>query len=452
MTSRDNKLLTGIEFALVLVLAVCMNYTVLGGFNVAESIHANVLLNLVICAVAQCILFVGVVKPKLKVGAYVCYAILAVVVCTATVVASSASNPIADISENLFVTAVVFAVVNLAVFACSRKRFSSIVLLGIGAFVCGLIQFLYTMNMLVATAVFLLAALMLIALKGYAEAAMGLPGSALPLFKGASLVGILLPLVACAIAGVVVIGVIMPLNPPHAEIKLQTVYMAYEEEHVKTGVELDAQADDSVTSSSVDESLEPRTTTDKKLDESSDQAADSPTSSDSDDNDYLSDKFSDVDLSGALDNLKTLALNPQIPWIPIIVALIVFIALLLTLPRYIIHRMRLKRIAAMAPGKQVLALYAFFLSRFKKLGIGKPDVLSPIEYANLFRERLYPYVGAQEACTFDHLTALFVWQSYGAAPPSQDDLDCMYHLYNEFYANCRKKLGLLRYGLRYITL
>ena len=78
--------------------------------------------------------------------------------------------------------------------------------------------------------------------------------------------------------------------------------------------------------------------------------------------------------------------------------------------------------------------------------------MTPVDYANKFREHIYPFAGAQEAGTFDHLTALFVAQQYGDAPIADDDLKAMDYLYEDFYKRARKELGLLGYRVRHLTL
>ena len=440
-----------VELALSVVVAAALCYTVQGGFNISEEIHANVALDIVVCAALQAILLAGTVKRSVKIAAWSGYAAIAVFACVAAVMMAPEGNPVDDAPQNLFVAVVIFAVVNVAVFALSRKAATCVALFGIGAFTCGFIQFLYTMNMLVATVVFLFAAGMLIALRAYLTTAeLAAPG-ALPLLGKASVAGIAMPFAACLMACVVVLGVIMPLNPPHAVIKLFNEYVAYEEDRVRTAVELDSDAEKTVTSSNVDESLKPRTTSDKKeSDDPQTQTADNV--SQNRPRDYLSDDYSDVDLSGMMGNAQELALNLPFPWQFLVLALVLLFLLLLTVPRYLVHRLRLKRMTALRHDEQIAALYGFFLTRFEKLGIGKPEALSPVEYANMYRSRLNPYVGAQAAGTFDHMTALFVLSKYAGITPDDEDMACMRWMYWEFYARCRKQLGLVRYGFRHFTL
>ena len=70
----------------------------------------------------------------------------------------------------------------------------------------------------------------------------------------------------------------------------------------------------------------------------------------------------------------------------------------------------------------------------------------------MYRSRLNPYVGAQAAGTFDHMTALFVLSKYAGITPDDEDMACMRWMYWEFYVRCRKQLGLVRYGFRHFTL
>lgn len=440
------------ELFLSAVVSAALCYTVQGGFNVSDAVHEAVWLDVLVCVALQGILLAGTFAPKRKIAAFAGYAVVSVGACVAAIMLSPAENPIADVPQNLFVTVALFVVVNLFVHALARRRITCIVLFGLGAFVCGYTQFLYTMNMLVATVVFLVSAGMLLAFRSYAETVEMVSATSFPLLGKASLVGTLLPLLACVAASVVVIGVIMPLDPPHASIKLFNEYLSYEEDPVKTSVVLDEDAEKKLTTSTVDETLEPRTTTDKIIDDAAPQQASPDNAREGDTKNYLSGDYSDVDLSGLVDNMQALALNMPFPWEVVILCTLAILLVLLILPRYILHRVRLRRIASKPPREQVALLYSFFLSRFKKLGMEKPSSLSPVEYANLFRRRLAPYVGAQEAGSFDHLTALLVQQEYSDVEPDDEDLQCMYWMYKMFYKRCRKELGLFNYGFRRLTL
>ena len=441
-----------VELGISAVVAAALCYTVQGGFNISDEVHGAVWLDVLVCLALQAILLSGVFSSKLKVAAPVSYVVVAVVACVVAIAVAPAGNPIADEPQNPFAATVLFFAVNLVVFLLARHRITALVLFGLGAFACGCTEFLYSMHMLVATAVFLVASGALVAFRAYADTARAVaPGSA-PLLGKASLVGTLIPLVACLASAAVAIGVIMPLDPPHATIKLFNEYVAYEDDRVKTSVVMDENAEKVLTSSNIDESLEPRTTTDVRLDGDAPREKKPETPPKSDVNDYLSGDLSDVDISGMLDNVQTIALDPPIPWPLIILLVIAAIVALLTLPRLIVHRMRLRRISAKPPRDQITRLYSFFLSRFKKLGIEKPEALTPVEFANLFRSRLAPYVGAQEAGTFDHLTALLVEQEYAGGEPDAEDLEYMHALYRDFYKRCRKELGLFNYGFRRLTL
>ena len=451
-TTYGTAIMRVVELALSVAIAAALCYTVQGGFNISESVHQAVWLNVLVCLALQGILLAGAFSTRGKVAWFVGYGVIALGACIVAIVAAPSGNPIADVPQNLFVTATIFGIVNVLVFILARRHLTCLVLFGLGAFLCGYTQFLYTTNMLVATVVFLLAAGMLIAFRAYAETVQMTSNSSHPLLGKAGVTGTLLPVAACALAALVVIGLIMPLNPPHASIKLFNEYLSYEEEQVKTAVELDQNAEKTLTSSIIDEDLEPRTTTDMKIDNTAPQQTDPDNAQHDEAKNYLSGDYSDVDLSALIDNMRSLAFDTPIPvWLVVLGALALAIVLLIV-PRIIVHSVRLRRIASKHPREQITSLYRFFLTRFKKLGYEKPAALSPVEYANLFRSRLAPYVGAQEAGSFDHLTALLVQQQYAEDEPEADDLQCMYWMYRMFYKRCRKELGLFKYTFKHLTL
>lgn len=447
--SRAARLLFGFELLLCTVAACSLELIVQGGFNVSDAIHHNLVLNLAVCFVDQAVLSVGVARPSWRWGSRAAFVLLLVASCAVAVAISPQVNPVEDVPENLFVFCALVGIVNAVVFACSRKHLGCVALFALGSFTCGYIQLMYTANMLVNTFVFVVAALALVALRLGAQP-VGATGGKLPAKLAASVVG--LPLALCLVASVVVIGIVMPLNPPHATIKLQTIYLAYEEQPVKGVVSLSPDTDNVVTSSNIDESLDPKTTTDKKVDENSEQHDESGVSAPQKKENYLSGKYSDIDLAGLVEGAQKVALNSSIPWPLLILIILVLIVVLLVLPRFLVRRIRWQRMRNMGNGAYVTALYRFFLARFAKLGFAKPDAMTPVDYANKFREHIYPFAGAQEAGTFDHLTALFVAQQYGDAPIADDDLKAMDYLYEDFYKRARKELGLLGYRVRHLTL
>lgn len=440
-----------VELALSVVVAAALCYTIQGGFNVSDAVHAAVWLDVLASLILQGVLLSGAFVPRYRVASLVGYVAIALVACGIAIAAAPAGNPIADVPQNPFVATALFCVVNLFVFILARRRVTCLALFGLGSFICGCTQFLYSTDMLVATAVFLMTAGMLVAFRSYVNTAREVSSVEMPLLGKASLVGALIPVIACMAAAAIAIGIIMPLDPPHAVIKLFNEYVAYEDDRVKTSVVLDENAEKTLTSSNIDESLEPRTTTNMRTDGDAPRQP-PPDNPPQNDKDYLSSDYSDVDLSGLIDNMQSLALNPPIPWRFIVLCAIAAIVALLTLPRFIVHRVRLKRISSKPPGEQVALFYNFFLSRFKKLGLEKPPAASPVEYANQFRKRLAPYVGAQEAGSFDHLTALLVQKEYAGIEPDTQDLESMQWLYRMFYKRCRKELGLFNYCFRRFTL
>ncbi len=447
--SKGTKLLLGFELLLCVVAACSLELIVQGGFNVSDAIHHNLALNLAACSVAQVVLGVGAARPSWRWGSRAAFAALLVASCAAAVAVSPQVNPVEDVPENLFVFCALVGIVNAVVFACSRKHLGCVALFALGLFACSYIQLMYTANMLVSTFVFAVAALALLALRFGAQPAAA-AGGKLPAKLVASVVG--LPLALCLVASVIVIGIVMPLNPPHATIKLQTIYLAYEEQPVKGVVSLSPDTDNVVTSSNVDESLDPKTTTDKKIDESSEQHDESGTSAPQKKENYLSGKYSDIDLADLVEGARKVALNSSIPWPLLILIVFVLVVVLLVLPRFVVRKVRWQRMRNKGNGTYVITLYRFFLSRFAKLGFAKPDAMTPVDYANKFRERIYPFAGAQEAGSFDHLTALFVAQQYGDVPVADEDLKAMDYLYESFYRKARKELGLFGYRIRHLTL
>ena len=449
--SNKSAVLRAIDFICCLLVCVTLVYTVQGAFNISDGVHKNFLLNIAVCFVLLSILFFELYKPSRKIVTRAGYVILCLAACFCAIFLSTEKNPIADVEQNYFVTAAIFAVVCAIVFAFSRKHTTSIILFTLGSFTCAYVQLMYVRNMLAASAVFVFFALVLIILSNYQKSIDKAYIKKTPALGAASFASFLLPFVSCVIACVVVIGVIMPLNPPHATIKLMTVYLAYEEIPVTNAVQLSENADKTITSSNT--TNEVRKTTDKKVDKNASSGASSGTAENSGTKkDYLSGEYSDIDFSSLLSGARAVTMRANIPWLLLILACIIVIFALVALIRYLVYRIRFKKICAYSFDEQVVRFYMFFLSRFAKLKMAKPNSLTPVEYANLYRERLYPFVGAQTQGSFDHLTALLVFTQFKGDKLNKADLEPIYTLYRNFYPACKRKLGAFKLFFRYVFL
>ena len=440
-----------LEFVLCVLIASMLCRTVQGGFNVPDVVHGYGV-NAAVSVILQALLFATMVKPRAKWVLCGVYIGLFAVCAIASIATSTTAIRIDDVQENYFVSVAIFFSVNVACFVLSRTHKRCLVLCGAGGFLAGYIQFMYLTNMTATTMVVVLSALALLFVRSFLDTALRMPVVPKPLAVKGAVVAAVIPFAACFLGMALVLGVIMPLDPPAAELKLQTVYLKYQEEYVQNGVADAEDPNNKEKTNSTDDSKDPKTTNDRQEDEDADQNDGSESKSKDQNKDYLSGEYSDLNLAGAVEGITALALNPSIPWNLIILLVVALVVVALTVPRTVRHRLFIRKVKELPPNSQVKELYRFFLGRFAKLGLAKPENLSVVEYANNFRSRLKPYVGAQTAGSFDHLTALYIQQEYAADPVDQEDLDALYYLYDNFYPNCYKDLGFWRYTFRYYFL
>ena len=283
----------------------------------------------------------------------------------------------------------------------------------------------------------------------------------------------------CALAFGVAFCIIEVVHPSAVNIELTTEYMAYPEDKVRTAVSPEENPDERDQSNNIDND-DSKTTTDKQEDENSqvengagiqeqqneqndnrenlgtsELARDAENSNDatvSDPNTADDASNSNSGSSGSSQGITALALNTPTPWFLLIIALIALAVVILYVLPYAARYIRLRKIQKLNPASQITHLYKFFIARFAKLGIARPATTSAIDFANLARARISPYAGSQSPGTFDHLTALYIEQTFGNAKPSPEDLKAMYYLYWQFYKNARTQLGWFKFRFRHIML
>jgi hypothetical protein len=445
MKNKSGLGLLVLEILLSSVVAAALSRVVQGGFFVPDTLHANYLEIFAICLISQVILFGEVVLSRRKWVTRGLYAALSVVAIGVAVATATTLNPVQDTTENYFVAVVIFVVVNVLVFALGRRHTTTIMLFAVSGFLVGYIQLNYASCMTGTSLILVVSALAMTGLRSWRDvdaAAVSSKGTSTSLSVVSALA---FPVGACALGCLLVFGVIMPLNPPYLTVELQTEYLAYPEEYVKTAVSPEEDPDNVQESNNVDENRDPETTSDEWQDPDAQMEIAAQSQSNRNDS-----QMDDDPVGGQ--GITALALNTQFPWLLLVVALVIVVVMLLWGVPYVVRRRRLDKIKALSPDEQVDALYQFFIERFKRLGLERPANLSAVDYANLYRARIAPFAGSQEAGSFDHLTALYVAHRYAGEQVGEGDLDALYYLYDAFYDNARRELGAFAFRTRYVAL
>ena len=264
------------DFALCALMALGLGLNVVQGFHIPDDVAENVPLVLAATALPLAALLpVGYSKRTLAAGVP---ALLVALVAYGIVLAQLTPTPLfAENYENTSLVFVVLLPVAIAVFLLSRTRSGLVIAFAAGSITCAAIQFLYGKDLVVATALFVVAcaALYLVksslmpsgassgtalaaALQGklgpHATEGAGSPAPEPP--EASSLaarlpqigMAIALALLAALLAAGTFLAIIAPLNPPARELKLITEYYSLEEVHVSGVLAFLHQRNDSLTS------------------------------------------------------------------------------------------------------------------------------------------------------------------------------------------------------------
>lgn len=106
---------------------------------------------------------------------------------------------------------------------------------------------------------------------------------------------------------------------------------------------------------------------------------------------------------------------------------------------------RLRKMEPLPRENQVLALYDFFVLRFKRLGLGKTSSATPMEYALTSEDQTELFSSNERGVSFVRVTDIYQSTCYGGEEVSDDDYEDVLSFYRSFFANARKQVGSLKW-------
>lgn len=130
------------------------------------------------------------------------------------------------------------------------------------------------------------------------------------------------------------------------------------------------------------------------------------------------------------------------------------ILLLMALPfivKYTLRARRRRRLNGLDPNNQAAFVYDFFLKRFKKLGFGKPESATILEYAEQQEDFLLNF-RSKEGTTFEELSEIYNRHLYSGADVTPAEISKFMSVYNSFYKNAKEFLGNWKYIRKFWTL
>ena len=385
------------------------------------------------CVVLVALLYLVAMTPRTLLVGGICLGVALVGVLIGCAVASPGSTPVDDVAGNYCILALLAIASSLVVFVLGRTRVGTVALLLLGLVACAFVEYLYWTSQDVAFVVFVVAAIGLVVFRNYQVSLIDSESDQIS-FTSVSLTGIVLGGVSLAVAAVVFMLVIAPLNPGNITVKLFTEYRssqvielsgAQSAEHVQGELASDNTVEGDEDTSDSDEQQEVKPTTISSLLGVSDELS------------------GDGGATIGLMNVNLLFLI-----IPLLIVLLVVGVIVL---RRALRRRRYRTMTSGDNEDAVMNLYLFFVERFKRLKIECPTGQTIIEFSRDARSTFQAFERSygDGPCVFEGLTDAYSRVVYGGLPASDEDRELFERYYATFYKNVIHHVGRLKYLLMF---
>lgn len=442
----------GYDFALVIVLATALSYAVLSGFEATMNLRMNIGLSALLGGIMLVMLYAGSWSRSLRVvsivGAVV-YAAICIVVAIALagdatpVIVDGAVN---DVEGNYAIFVVVVLTVAVLCYLLSRTRPGMIVLAVLAVFCCGVVQFLFRdwSSQEGGLVVFLVVLCASVALYIYRRYYIGVTKSEhneRVVFGQAALLGLGISALAIALSGLAFSLVIAPMNLSTPLLKPFEYYIippiteytgAYDQYLVENPDEFSSllnEREDATTQNAKGGSVPDEEQVDKAT------------------NPFITFLqsiaiFSEDDWSEDFDPVSIERMR-----FALLVLLLLFVlaTLAVIIARIRVRDRRLRKLEDKPLSERVVFLYEFLLTRLDRLGLGKPETSTPLEFAFDSRRNLVPFTRRTGQVDFVKVTLVYQRAVYAGGDVSEEDYDCVRRYYRAFFNNAHRHVGTPRW-------
>ena len=367
-----------------------------------------------------------------------------------------------DAEGNYLYFAVICVICTLAGFLLSRTLAGCVVWLVTGALACSVVEAFYETGELALAITFTLSALALIVHKNFRLGIEGAEVANSPSRLGAFATAIGSCALITAAAAALWFGVIAPLNPPVADVKLITEYESLPIVEQKGTAQEEPALDLSMTSDDV-VAGEAYTTDDLVKDPTSSVEVNSAAITEQQMQNSLE---SDADATGGTSGGGTTSVldeeseeeeyegqsySRHFPWI--VVRIVLAVLAVLAVIAYFVGRRVLRRrhlrqmLESGPPADQLKAVYRFLLTRLGRLGFECPAGMTLLEWSRASRRQTDVI---DEVCgvPFASLTASYVACDYGCREPTEEEVVAASAYYLRFWRAARAELGTFKYFFR----
>ncbi len=428
------------DFILVALVAVSMTYVLLDGFYVDPSLQYSVLPAIIdiVCLVA---LFLISFNRRIMLIGGIIYAVAIIVVWVISAAMIPDGLIFEDFEQNYLIFTMVITLTASLCFVATRSQVGTAVLFIVGAFLLGLIQLFYERFELLWSIIFVLSALALVIYRNYQHSVR----RSISVEKVRFAPGFAMSVAACAVAvglGCAVwFGIIAPMDPAAADIKLITEYRALETMQVRGTSDVYQTPNLDMTSDQTNDGM--RTTDDIKEDVNGNPwPATGETEIEPEDT-QNNDSFLGMNLEN-IQEAFDLQSNPQ-NW-PLIVLLLLIVAaiVLYFILRRVRRGSRLKKAQQQSADGEYEQVFLMLLDRFKRVGVSVPPGQTMREFATSSATAMR-YQNEASGVEFSDLATSYSDMVYGARDIDEEHVSKIEKYYRSFWKGCRKQLGAVRY-------
>ena len=222
-------------------------------------------------------------------------------------------------------------------------------------------------------------------------------------------------------------GIVKPLDPPTRDLKLITKLMSFDILELLGVASTQEVKDPNQGEEDQDEVEPPEEKEEEKDDEENEQ------------NEEENKQESDEKISA-----QTMSYNEKDYTVYWVTALIILLLAAPFVIKYVLRSRRRRRLNGLDASNQAAFVYDFFLDRLKKLGVGKADSQTILEYAEQ-QEGVLENFTAEDGTTFEEMTELYNYHLYSKLPIKTEDAAKFVAMYDSFYKNAKAFVGTWRY-------
>ena len=222
-------------------------------------------------------------------------------------------------------------------------------------------------------------------------------------------------------------GIVKPLDPPTRDLKLITKLLSFDILELLGVASTQEVKDPNQGDEDQDEEEPPEEKEEEKDDEENEQ--------DEDENKQESDEKISA---------QTMSYNEKDYTVYWVTALIILLLATPFVIKYVLRTRRRRRLNGLDANNQAAFVYDFFLDRLKKLGVGKADSQTILEYAEQ-QEAVLENFTAEDGTTFEEMTELYNYHLYSKLPVRLEDAKKFMAMYDSFYKNAKAFTGTWRY-------